>query len=56
VAPSTDISELQRTVGQYAGQHARLFMAAGPFTALAPVRSFIAKNKLVSGAFGSVRS
>jgi len=50
VAPSVDISELQRTVGQYAGQHAPLFMAAGPFTALALVRSFITKNKLVSGA------
>ena len=50
VAPSVDISELQRNIGQYAGQHANLFMAAGPFTALALVRTFITKNKLVSGA------
>jgi hypothetical protein len=50
VAPSVDISELQRTVGQYAGRHANLFIAAGPFTALALVRCFITKNKLVSGA------
>jgi hypothetical protein len=50
VAPSVDISELQRTIGQYAGQHGNLLMAAGPFTALALVRAFITKNKLVSGA------
>jgi hypothetical protein len=44
-----DISELQRTMGQYAGEHGKLFMAAGPFGALALVRTFITKNKLVSG-------
>ena len=50
VAPSVDISELQRTIGQYAGQHSNLIMAAGPFGAMELVRTFITKNKLVSGA------
>ena len=49
MAPSVDISELQRTMVQYADRHASLFMAAGPFTALSLVRAFITKNKLVSG-------
>jgi hypothetical protein len=50
VAPSVDISELQRTVGQYASRHSNLIMAAGPFGAIALVRTLITKNKLVSGA------
>ena len=36
-------------VGKYVEQH-NLIVAAGPFTAAALTRTFITKNKLVSGA------
>lgn len=50
MAPSVDISELGHVIGQYAGQHSNLIMAAGPFGVMALVRTFLTKNKLVSGA------
>ncbi len=44
-----DLTELQNIAGKYAGQH-NVILAAGPFTAMALVRQFITKNKLVSMA------
>jgi hypothetical protein len=49
VSPSVDLSELQRVVGDYAGQH-QLISAAGPFTAATLLRTFVFKNKLASTA------
>jgi hypothetical protein len=47
--PVVDLTDLQRVVGQYADQH-QLIVAAGPFTAATLLRTFVTKNKLVSGA------
>jgi hypothetical protein len=49
VAPAVDLTEIQHIVGKYVDQH-NLFVAAGPLTASTVIRTFVTKNKLVSGA------
>ncbi|MDP9052791.1 MAG: hypothetical protein M3N93_00590 [Acidobacteriota bacterium] len=47
--PTVDLTDLQRVVGEYLGEHG-LVVAAGPFTAAAAARIFLGKSKLVSTA------
>lgn len=47
--PTVDLSELQRIIGDYAGQH-QLITAGGPFAAATLLRTLVLKNKLASTA------